>query len=96
MEQLASEKTGTMACMETTKPNRDVNTHREVTIGIPRAKHEVFLAAAGEIARRANVPVTAEAVMAFLLEAECDAKDIANMYCWRVLGWPIEWVDKAP
>ena len=84
-----------MARMETTKPNRNETVRREVTIEILHTKHEVFIAAAGEIARRAKVPVTAEAVMAFLLEAECDAKDIANMYCWRVLGWPVEWIDKA-
>ena len=88
-----------MAHMETTEPTRNEkarrNRRREVTIKILSAKHEVFIAAAGEIARRAKVPVTAEAVMAFLLEAECDAKDIANMYCWRVLSWPVEWIDKA-
>ena len=88
-----------MARMEKTKPTRNKtarrNRRREVTIEILSAKHEVFIAAAGEIARRAKVLVTVEAVMAFLLEAECDAKDIANMYCWRVLGWPVEWIDKA-
>ena len=88
-----------MARMETTKLTRNEkarrNRRREVTIEILRTKHEVFIAAAGEIARRAKVPITAEAVMAFLLEAECNAKDIANMYCWRVLGWPVEWIDKA-
>ena len=88
-----------MAHMETTEPARNeiarTNRRREVSIEILRTKHEVFIAAAGEIARRAKVPVSAEAVMALLLEAECDAKDIANMYCWRVLGWPVEWIDKA-
>ena len=88
-----------MAHMEKDKPTRNEtarrNRRREVTIAILRTKHEVFAAAAGEIARRANVPVTAETVMAFLLEAECDAKDIANMYCWHVLSWPVEWIDKA-
>ncbi len=88
-----------MRRMETTEPTRNETTRRnrrrEVTIAILRTKHEVFTAAAGEIARRANVPVTAETVMAFLLEAECDANDIANMYCWRVLGCPVEWIDKA-
>ena len=79
-----------MARMETTNPTRN-----EVTIEILRAKHEVFIAAAEEIERRAKVPVTAEAVMAFLLEGECDAKDIANMYCWRVLSCPFEWIDKV-
>ena len=87
-----------MAHMETTKPTRNEkarrNRRREVTIEILRTKHEVFAAAAGEIARRAKVSVTAEAVMAFLLEAECDAKDIADMYCSRVLHWPLEWIDK--
>ena len=85
--------------METTKPTRNENArsnrHREVTIEIPRTKHDVFTAAAGEIARRAKVSVTAETAMAFLLEAECDGKDIANMYCWRVLGRPVEWIDKV-
>ena len=85
--------------METTKPTRNEiargNRRREVTIEIPRAKHNVFTAAAGEIARRAKVPVTAETVMAFLLEGECDAKDIANMYFWSVLRWPVEWIDKV-
>ena len=75
--------------METTKPTRNTkarrNRCREVTIEMLRTKYEVFTAAAGEIARRAKVPVTAETVMAFLLEAECDAKDIAAMYCHRVL-----------
>ena len=84
--------------METTKPTRNEkarrNRRREVTIEILRTKHEVFTAAAAEIARRAKVPVTAETVMAFLLEAECDAKDIADMYCSRVLHWPLEWIDK--
>ena len=84
--------------METTKPTRNEtarrNRRREVTIEILRTKHGVFSAAAGEIARRAKAPVTAEAVMAFLLEAECDAKDIADMYCSRVLHWPLEWIDK--
>ncbi len=75
--------------------NRHETARREVTLEILRTKHEVFTAAAGEIARRANVPVTAEAVMAILLEGECDAKDIASMYCWRVLGWPVEWIDKV-
>ena len=88
-----------MARMETTKPTRNEkdrrNRRREATIEILRTKHEVFTAAAGEIARRAKVSVTAEAVMTFLLEAECDAKDIANMYCWRALSWPVEWIDKA-
>ena len=88
-----------MARMETSKPTRNEparsDRRREVTIEILRAKHDVFIAAAGEIARRAKVPVTAEEVIAFPLEAECDAKDIANMYCWRVLGWPVEWIDKA-
>ena len=88
-----------MAHMETTKPTRNekarCNRRCEVTIEILRTKNEVFIAAAGEIARRAKKPVTAEAVIAFLLEAECDAKDIANMYCWRALGWPVEWIDKA-
>ena len=79
-----------MLHMEKAEPTRN-----EVTIEILSAKHEVFIAAAAEIARRAKVRVSAEAVMAFLLEAECDAKDIANMYCWRVLGWPVEWIDKA-
>ena len=76
-----------MAHMETIKPTRNAtarrNRRREVTIEILRTKHEVFTAAAAEIARRAKVPVTAEAVMAFLLEAECDAKDIADLYCFR-------------
>ena len=93
------QKAGTMAHMETAKPTRNENARRnrcrEVTIEILRTKHEVFTAAAGEIARRAKVPVTAEAVMAFLLEAECDAKDLANMYCWRVLSWPVEWIEKV-
>lgn len=88
-----------MAHMETIEPTRNEkarrNRRREVTIEILSAKHDVFIAAAEEIARRANVPVTAGGVMAFLLEAECDAKDIADMYCWRVLGWPVEWIDKA-
>ena len=87
-----------MAHMETTKPAGNEtsrhNRRREVTIEILRTKHEVFAAAAEEIARRAKVPVTAETVMAFLLEAECDAKDIADLYCWRVLHWPLEWIDK--
>ena len=61
------------------------NRRREVSIEILRTKHEVFTAAAGEIARRAKKPVTAENVMAFLLETECDAKDIADVYCHRVL-----------
>ena len=87
-----------MAHMETTKPTRNEkarrNRRREVTIEILRTKHEVFTAAAGEIARRAKKPVTAETVMAFLLEAESDAKDIADLYCHRVLHWPLEWIDK--
>ena len=87
-----------MADMETTKPTpyetARRNHRRDVTIKILRTKHEVFTAAAEEIARRAKVPVTAETVMAFLLEAECDAKDIADMYCSRVLHWPLEWIDK--
>ena len=88
-----------MAHMETTKPTRNEtarrNRRREVTIEILRTKHEVFTAAAEEIARRANVPATADTVMAFLLERECDAKDIASMYFWSVLRWPVEWIDKA-
>lgn len=87
-----------MALMETTKPTRNEkarrNRRREVTIEILRTKHEVFTAAAAEIARRTKKPVTAEAVIAFLLEGECDAKDIADMYCSRVLHWPLEWIDK--
>ena len=86
-----------MAHMETTKPTRNEtarrNRHREVTIEILGTKHEVFTAAAGEIARRAKVPVSAEAVMAFLLEGECDAKDIADLYCSRVRHWPLDRVD---
>ena len=90
-----------MAQMETTKSTRNEkarrNRRREVTIEILRTKHEVFIAAAAEeIARRANVPATADTVMAFLLERECDAKDIASMYFWSVLRWPVEWIDKAP
>ena len=81
--------------MQTTEPTRNEKARRKVTIDILRTKHEVFIAAAGEIARRANVPATADTVMAFLLERECDAKDIANMYCWRVLSWPVEWIDKV-
>ena len=85
--------------METTKPTRNEtarrNRRREVTIEILRTKHEVFTAAAEEIAHRAKVPVTADTVMAYLLERECDAKDIANMYCWSVLRWPVEWIDRA-
>lgn len=84
--------------METTKPTRNEtarrNRRREVTIELLRTKHEVFTAAAVEIARRTKKTVTAETVMAFLLEAECDAKDIADMYCSRVLHWPLEWIDK--
>lgn len=76
-----------MALMETTKPTRNEkarrNRRRKVTIEILRTKHEVFAAAATEIARRTKKPVAAETVMAFLLEAECDAKDIADMYCHR-------------
>ncbi len=87
-----------MAHMETTKPTRNEKARRqrrrEVTIEILRTKHEVFTAAAGEIASRAKVPATAETVMAFLLEGQCDAKDIADMYCWSVLHWPLEWIDK--
>ena len=98
MEQHVFGKRRTMAHMESTKSTRNEtarrNRRREITIEILRTKHEVFTAAAGEIARRAKVPVTAETVMAFLLEAECDAKDIADMYCWRVLHWPLEWIDK--
>ena len=85
--------------METTKStgNENVrrNRRRDVTIEILGTKHEVFAAAAEEIARRAKVPVTAEAVMAFLLEGESDAKDIANMYCWRVLHWSHEQIDET-
>ena len=81
--------------MDTPESTHNENARREVTIEILRAKHEVFAAAAEEIARRANVPITADAVMAFLLEGECDAKDIANMYFWSVLRWPVEWIDKA-
>ena len=81
-----------MAHMETTKPTRNEKARRhrrrEVTIEIPRTKHEVFTAAATEIARRMKKPVTAETVMAFLLEAESDAKDIADLYCSRVLRRP--------
>ena len=84
-----------MAHMETPEPTRNENARRAITIELLRQKHEVFAAAAEEIARRANVSVTPESVMAFLLEGECDAKDIADMYCWRVLGWPVEWIDKA-
>jgi hypothetical protein len=81
--------------METTTSNRNdkarrSNRRREVTIEILRTKHEVFTAAAEEIANCAKVPVTAGEVMAFLLEGESDAKDIANMYCWRVLHWSRE------
>ena len=76
-----------MAHMETTKPTPTENGRRhrrqEVTIEILRTKHEIFTAAAEEIARRTKKPVTAEAAMSFLLEAECDAKDIADLYCWR-------------
>ena len=71
-------KVGTMARAETKNSTRNEkarrNRHREATIEIMRSKHEVFNAAAVEIARRAKVPVTAEAVMAFLLECECDAE----------------------
>ena len=87
-----------MAHMKTTNPTRNENARRhrrrEVTIEILRIKHEVFTAAASEIALRAKVLVTPENVMAFLLEAECDAKDIADMYCSRALHWPLEWIDK--
>lgn len=76
-----------MAHMETTKPTRNEtarrNRRREVTIEILRTKHDVFTAAAQEISRRRKKPITPEAVMAFLLEAECDAKDITDMYCFR-------------
>jgi len=82
------------ARMETTTSNRNDkarrNRRREVTIEILHTKHEVFTAAAEEIANCAKVGVTAEEVMAFLLEGESDAKDIANMYCWRVLHWTRE------
>ncbi len=78
-----------MADMETTKSIQNEkarrNRRREVTLEILRTKHEVFTAAAGEIARRAKKPVSAEAVMAFFLEAECDAKDIADLFCWHAL-----------
>ena len=88
-----------MAHMETTKPTRNEtarrNRRREVTVAILRTKHEVFTAAAGAIARRAKVPVTADTVMAYLLDRECDAKDIASMYLWSVLRWPVEWIDKV-
>ena len=40
-----------MAHMETTEPTRNENARREVTLEILSAKHEVFIAAAGEIAR---------------------------------------------
>ena len=77
-----------MPLMETTKTIRNEtarrNRRRDVTLEILRTKHEVFTAAAEEIARRAKKPVSAETVMAFLLEAECDAKDIADLYCNRV------------
>ena len=82
-------KPRTMPLMETTKTIRNEtarrNRRREVTLEILRTKHEVFTAAAEEIARRAKKPVSAETVMAFLLEAECDAKDIADLHCSRVL-----------
>ena len=88
-----------MARMETPKSTRNENARRnrrrEVTIEILRTKHRVFTAAAEEIARRAKVPVTAEAVMALLLEGEGDAKDIAKMYCWWVLHWPLDRIDEA-
>ena len=81
-----------MAHMETTKPPRNEtarrNRRREVTIELLRTKHEVFTAAAVEIARRMKVPVTAETVMAFLLETEADAKDIADLYCFHVARRP--------
>ncbi len=77
-----------MAHMETTKQTRNETARRNrrqaVTIEILRTKHQVFTAAAEEIVRRAKKPMTAETVMAFLLEIEADARDIADLYCFHV------------
>lgn len=57
---------------------------RELTLEIPRTSYEVFTQAANEISRRTGKPVTVEAVISFLLEAESDPLDIAALYCWHL------------
>lgn len=88
MEQLVSDPTPTMPRMGITKPTRNETARRkrrqEVTIEILRTKHRVFIAAAGEITRRAKKPVSPETLMALLLEVEADPMDIADLYCFHV------------
>lgn len=84
--------------MEPSNPTRNKTARRkrrrEVNLEILRPKHAVFIAAAEELVRRTGSPATAEDVMTFLLEGQCDPKDLADMYCWSVLKWSLEEIDR--
>ena len=74
-----------------TKPRKN---RRAVTLEILRTKYEVFAEAAEELTRRTGQPANAELVMASMLEGQCDANDLADVYCWRKLKWTHDQIDQ--
>lgn len=81
--------------MKTPTPTRKPRKNRQlVTLEILRRRFQVFVEADKEIAKLSGTSPGVEALMASQIEDEDDARDLAAIYCFKVLKLPFEQVSE--
>ena len=65
-----------------------------VTLHILRSRHDVFAMASEEVERRSGQAPGVEAIMEYVVESNVDPDDTADLYCYHVLKWPHEKIEK--
>lgn len=82
--------------MKTPTPTGKLRKNRRfVTLEILRRRFQVFVEADKEIAKLSGASPGVEVLMASQIEAEADARDLAAIYCFKVLKTPFEQVSES-
>ena len=95
MEQVLFRPGASFIAMKTPIPTRKPRKNRRlVTLEILHRRFQVFVEADKEIAKLSGTSPGVEALMASQIEAEADARDLAAIYCFKVLKMPFEQVSR--